>query len=169
MCWFAGIVDGEGCISAYLDHAASHGKTLDVRVKVTNTAMCMIQRISEILTENHIGFYYAVNGNTNPALEISVAGQLRVEMVLRLIRPYLVNKADQADMVLELIRYRKELGYKPEINGTSLLTDPKILSLVAGIKEAKYTRISPLACKRQANCILGIPIDYTLDSAAVAA
>jgi hypothetical protein len=168
LCWLAGIIDGEGCIAAYMDSAASHGKTLDVRVKITNTCMRMIQRISEILLENHIGFYYATNGNANPALEISVSGQMRVKALLELVRPYLVTRQPQADTLLELIAYRKELGYKPEQNGITLLNDPKILSAVARIKDLKYYRISPLVCSRQANKVLGIPIDYTLDAAVAA-
>jgi hypothetical protein len=161
ICWLAGIIDGEGCIAVYLDESAKHGKTLDMRVKITNTCMKMIRQISEILTENHIGFYYATNGNTNPALEISASGQGRVEALLNLVRPYLVTKAEQADTVLELIRYRKSLGYKVPENGGTLLKDSKIIELVQRIKDLKHQRVSPLACHRQANKILGIPIDYT--------
>jgi hypothetical protein len=164
ICWLAGIIDGEGCIAVYLDESAKHGKTLDVRVKVTNTCMYMVKRISEILVENHIGFYYATNGNANPALEISVSGQTRVEKFLNLVHPYLVTKAPQADLLLELIRYRKELGYKAPENGETLLYNQKIQELVGGIKGLKHSRISPLVCSRKANKVLGIPIDYTLDS-----
>ena len=165
ICWLAGIIDGEGCIAAYLDGAAKHGKTLDIRVKITNTCMKMVQRISEILLENHIGFYYALNGNACPALEISVSGQMRVENLLRLVRPYLVTKASQADALMELIRYRRSIGYKAPENGQTLLDDPIVVGLVARIKELKTLRIDPLLCSRQANKRLGIPIDYTLKTA----
>lgn len=160
--WFAGIFEGEGCISVYLDTSAKHGKTLDIKMKVTNTDMRIIKGLSEVLVENHIGLYYATNGNAVPALEIAVSGQVRVERLINLIRPHMLgSKADQADLTLELIRYRRELGYKPVSNDMSLLDDPKILDLVGRIKSLKKDRIDPLKCSRKANAVLGIPIDYT--------
>ena len=165
ICWLAGIIDGEGCIAVYLDESAKHGKTLDMRVKVVNTCMKMIRQISEILVENHIGFYYATNGNACPALEIAASGQGRVEALLKLVRPYLVTKAEQADAVIELIRYRKSIGYRAPENGGTLLNDSKVLELVKKIKDLKAVRVSPLACSRQANKPLGIPIDYTSNPA----
>lgn len=165
ICWLAGIIDGEGCIAVYLDESAKHGKTLDMKVKVTNTCMEMIRQISEIFVENHIGFYYATNGNANPALEIAASGQGRVEALLKLVRPYLVTKAEQADAVLELIHYRKGIGYRAPENGGTLLHDPKIVELVRRVKDLKTDRISPLSCSRQANKPLGIPIDYTSNAA----
>ena len=161
--WFAGFFDGEGCVAVYLDVVAKHGKTLDMTLKVTNTCMFTMRDISEIFVENHIGFYWATNGNQNPALEICISGQGRILNLLKLIRPYMRTKASQADALLELITYRNTLGYKTPENGKSLLDNPKIVELVKEIKMLKTIRISPLACKRQANKVLGIPIDYTLN------
>jgi hypothetical protein len=166
---FAGVFMGEGCISAYLDGVAKHGKTLDVKMKVANTDLEIIKGLSETLVENRIGFYYALNGNAVPALEIAVSGQVRVERLIKLIRPYLWgSKGIQADKMLELIHYRQSLGYKPASNTVSLLDDPRILSLVEEIASLKKHRIDPLKCSRVANTVLGIPIDYTLNTAIAA-
>jgi len=144
----AGIIMGEGCVSARIDNTAKNGRQMDLKVKVVNTDMEIIRQVSEILVENKIGFYYALNGNKNPALEIAVSGYGRIQRLLSLVLPYLRgSKREQAELMLQLIARRQSEHKLP-------MEDGETIELTRRIIEAKKVRIDPRACIRAANQVL---------------
>ncbi len=144
----AGIIMGEGCISARIDETAKNGKQMDLKVKVVNTDMEIIKLCSEVYVENGIGFYYALNGNKPPALEIAVTGYRRIQRLLSLVIPYLYgSKEKQAKLMLQLIA-RRQSEHKLSMD------DEETLSLTNEIIAAKKERVNPLECVRAANQVL---------------
>jgi len=164
LAWLAGFVDGEGCISAYIEKSRLNKskKVLDCRIKIVNSDMRAIKRISEIYVNNKIGFYYAVNSYKFCAVEIIVSGRGRITKLLNLLIPHLVIKKNQAEFLLALYKRRDAFGYKSKPNRQDFLNDKEINNLVEKIKTEKKIRHNPLVCNRVANKVLGIPRDYTL-------
>lgn len=164
LAWLAGFIDGEGCLSAYIDKQSMRlknggNKVLDLKVKVTNTHMPTIKKISEIYKKHGIGFYYATNSVRFSALEINVDGMGRIKKLLTLLLPYLETKLYQAELMIELVNYRQSLGFGRK--SENILENKKIEEIVETIKSEKKIRWNPIGLKRQANEVLGIPRDFT--------
>lgn len=98
--WFAGIVDGEGCISII-----KRGNHFVPSVKIANTNELLINKCKQVLDEAEIKYYLAFSDrkdrkNAKPAWELVMESRVRVVPVLTLILPYLVSKKEQANLVL---------------------------------------------------------------------
>jgi len=99
--WFAGIIDGEGCISLI-----KRGEHFVPSVKISNTNELLINKCKQVLSEAGIEFLvrYSDRGerkNAKPAWEIVLESRPRTTAVLNLILPYLVSKKEQAILVLD--------------------------------------------------------------------
>jgi hypothetical protein len=99
--WFAGIIDGEGCISIF-----KRGTVFTPSVKIANTNELLINKCKQVLEEAGIEYYirYSDRGdrkNAKPAWELSMEARPRVIATLNLILPYLVSKREQAKLVLD--------------------------------------------------------------------
>lgn len=124
--WFAGIIDGEGCISIY-----KRGNNFVPSVKIANTNELLINKCKQILSEAGIEYFlrYSDRGdrkNAKPAWELMMESRPRVIAVLQLIYPYLVSKKIQADLVLDWCSAGKrkkidtETNYIPNIRELNL-------------------------------------------------
>jgi hypothetical protein len=105
--WLAGIIDGEGSIQ--LEKASSGLHSYRATLSIGNNDVRMIQRVSEVFVQLGLTFCYTINLKHNHAIYIRCTGFKSVERVLREIRPYLVSKTDQADVLLGFIEERKTL------------------------------------------------------------
>ena len=106
LAYVAGIVDGEGCIRTNLNIK----KQPVVRVHVTNTNKLLVDTLKfyfggYIWAENES---YIENAKPRYIWEIS---SFAAENFLKLIRPYLLLKAKQADLALELRKTMGKRGY----------------------------------------------------------
>ena len=163
----AGIVMGEGCISARIDEFGKHGKQVDLKFQITNTDVGIIKFCSEVYVENGVGFYYALHNKLRleklkqaPALTIVVDGYRRLQKALSLILPYLYgNKKQQAEFMLQLIAHRQSRIGQP--NGHRPTDDTETVELIRRITVAKKDRPNPLDCIRAANQVLQIPQSST--------
>ncbi|KKN80369.1 hypothetical protein LCGC14_0329620 [marine sediment metagenome] len=102
--WTAGIIDGEGCISAYgqkrLDPRGT-GKVWSLRLTVGNTDMRMLARLQELWGGNIKRMAKPRNPERHrQAYQWTVNGQ-EVCRVLRAVRQDLVVKGEQADLAME--------------------------------------------------------------------
>lgn len=114
--WFAGIIDGEGCISLY--KRASH---FVPSVKVANTNELLINKCKQVLDEAGIEYCirYSDRGerkNAKPAWELMMESRPRVIATLELILPYLVSKQEQAKLVLDWCSQGKRKKEDTEVN-----------------------------------------------------
>jgi hypothetical protein len=92
--WCAGLLDGEGSIGIY-------GKSLTVRIVMTDEPT--IRRVRELLG---IGWIHACTPRPprRPAWYWFIGHRRRTYDVLTALRPYLVTKAQQADLALRFLR-----------------------------------------------------------------
>jgi hypothetical protein len=105
--WLAGVLDGEGYfILYYLNNKTRIG----VNIGVTNSDARMLKKVSEIYSMYNLTYYYSLKtGNRKFAMDIKVAGFRSARKLINLVLPYLVNKQDQAMVLLEYLNYRISL------------------------------------------------------------
>jgi len=97
--WLAGIIDGEGCISAYFNK----GKVrFDVTIETVSPKM--EKQIRKIYNKHDIwhseGVAYHKN-SIRPSLRVRVSKKHGVIKLLSLLLPYLVNKKREAKALIE--------------------------------------------------------------------
>lgn len=126
LAWLAGIIDGEGNLdfSVQTKKSGKSGNTnnyLCPKVRITNTDIRMIRKVSEIYVNENIVFFYALNSvkryknrkdTWKNQLEITTASHGSVKKLLSLVLPYLVNKRDLAQMMIETITWVQEQPYR---------------------------------------------------------
>lgn len=112
LAWAAGIVDGEGCILIYEAHTKT-GDTWVLRLIVTNTDMRMLDRLRVIFNCGNIAIQRRRDSRHKTAWRWEVSAK-KAEQVLSLIKPYLVNKRDQAEVGLLSRSLMMRHGYNAE-------------------------------------------------------
>lgn len=111
--WTAGVVDSEGCISAYgQDRKGRSGKIWSLRVMVANTDIRMIHRFEE-LWGGKMRHHGEPRKDTHTQCWLwEVCGKEAGEF-LSLIRRELVVKREQADLAIEFAElFRGPGGYR---------------------------------------------------------
>ena len=109
--YFAGIVDGEGTIGVTLsgDKRCCCYRPMMI---VTNTSMALMDWIGKNLGGNGWAIWRQPLGNAK-RVATWYFSRAQIKVVLPQIRPYLVIKAEQADLVAEMLR----LGEQPRTDG----------------------------------------------------
>lgn len=109
--WLAGVIDGEGCIQVGI--RTKPRETLRPVVEVANICPLLINRVSDICHKLGLVFHIAYGTWRPPSeyLRVAVTGHGSIEKLLDHILPYLTTKKEQAQKVLEFIRWRKTMPY----------------------------------------------------------
>ena len=114
--WLAGIIDGEGNLHACVQEKKSGDgrlKFLCPKVRITNTDVRMIKKVSEIYVKENLTFFYALNrvsryknkkDTWRDQLEITIGSQNGVAKLLKLVILYLVNTQMYASIFLETMK-----------------------------------------------------------------
>jgi len=115
--WLAGIIDGEGNLDFSVQSKpsgqnGSRNEYFCPKIRITNTDMRMIKRISEIYVSEKLVFFYALNSvkrykdrkeTWKNQMEITVASQNSIAKLLHRLLPFLVNKQKIAELMLGTI------------------------------------------------------------------
>jgi hypothetical protein len=170
LAWLAGIVDGEGCISAYwwkqTNPACPDNHSMRVSLQLSNTNAAMIRRVTEICTTHDISFGLTANKSRGrgvierPCVTVVIMGKGRLLKLLPLLVPHLTAKRRQAELALELIAYRESLAVvgresKGRFAGMSLRDDERINSLIQQLKDAKWEDDDILSFSRRPSTVFG--------------
>lgn len=139
LAWLAGIIDGEGCITAgaYPSKVrradGSPGYRLSLFVSVTNTNEDIILTVNELFaaltTVKPIFHIHDSNARVKNHLtqktcyRVHVAGGLQVTRVLTAVLPYLVGKRKQAEALLAIVKHRKAICDKAGRRGAGTRVD----------------------------------------------
>lgn len=113
MAWLAGFLDADGMIRLRKGKKNAIGpKSLVPLVTYTNTCALTGKRLSELIGLSFTDFSATVSkdGSRNtwcPKITIEIGGIKRVMPFLQMVRPFLVTKAAEADLMLEFCRLRK--------------------------------------------------------------
>jgi intein/homing endonuclease len=108
LAWLAGIIDGEGCIHfSPRSKKESRKLTVRVRIDVGSSSAIMIRKISEIWYAMGLTFCYSYQKTyRKDYMRIILQGLKGPQKMLRAIRPFLVTKQEEADIVLEYLDWR---------------------------------------------------------------
>ena len=116
--YLAGFFDGEGCFSIFRAKLAPHGQTC---VKVSNTHYGVLLQIQAVLDEFGIRVNITLNSpatkTCKPTYLLKVSSADDVLSLCSMLRPYLIVKQEQADLLIRHVevRYKVKLG----INATA--------------------------------------------------
>ena len=120
--WLAGIVDGEGTISAFWEKPRGYHKEtryLSVYLAVSNTDNRIIQRCKEITGVGCITYCTPKNPKHKKWSSWRVRGHTACK-VIRELMPHLISKSEQAAAALEWEGIKKFVGYHKK--GTCAVT-----------------------------------------------
>ena len=114
--WLAGLIDGDGCISTYIENSryvrqADGDTTQSVRVALTvyNTNETIL--LEAMLVADAIGVEYDFKqlprreAKHKPYFCVRFMGHKRVRKMLEALLPFLVGKATQAAIVLKVMNH----------------------------------------------------------------
>lgn len=156
--WLAGIIDGEGSLAVDMKFANNDKWYIRPSVRVYNTDVRMIQKIARIYVDLNVAFYYNVNMKRKEhyknQIGIGVASQVSVLKILEGVMPYLANKQDAAQKIVEIIKY---VQAQPKGGNTwhhDYPTDETFQRLLAEWNSAKVFHIDPSTTSRKAGEIL---------------
>lgn len=167
LAWLAGIVDGEGNLDASVQEKKSGPNRIPYfipKVRIMNTDMRMIKRISKIYVQEKLIFSYHFSNvqnykNKKPhwknALHITVQSHVAVAKLLQLVVPHLVNKKKAALAILKLLKWvmtRPARGRHSA--GKSYVFDPRFQQLLKEVKAEKAWHVDPSTSIRRARKIL---------------
>jgi len=118
LCWFGGIIDGEGCIT--INHHRLHKQTkretllFSPLIAITNTDKTIIDTCLEVLRNSNIPFYVqfqsveqanswkSSNGRQRKARwTIKIQGLKRVVKALNILSLYIISKKTEARLIQE--------------------------------------------------------------------
>jgi hypothetical protein len=128
--YIAGFVDADGCISIHhkVVYRPRTGKQLTDRQAYFNCSVIVVQKndvvVKRLLEENG-GTINITKRGSRCYYRWSVSGKAALKL-LRKIRPYLIEKQEQADLAIKGIVHRLECGrgrYKAGCEGTQPLTE----------------------------------------------
>ena len=124
--YLAGIIDGEGYISIRPDfcHSRSHYKPM-IKIALTDKTAYLLFEIKELLGGHIHKRTFSASQNFNDAYCWEVQTFDAVKKVLDYVRPYLILKKKQADIVNELIKTKSDTI---SANGTFTKIHPQILA-----------------------------------------
>lgn len=100
-CWFAAVLDCEGWIGMSWGNRP-HGKVYWPRIGVGNTDYRLIQKIIDITGVPYVRHVLPKNTNAKEQWHWKADRRSDVECILLAVRPYLVMKREQADVILSL-------------------------------------------------------------------
>ena len=115
LAWLAGVIDGEGCFSIY----GVKGKDVDnpspaAYLSITNSNDLLLQRCRQIFDELNIKYLYhdPKNGHQQgrKVMRIRVKNYSSLRRLIELILPFLIGKADQANVMLEFVTLAGQRG-----------------------------------------------------------
>lgn len=168
--WLAGIIDGEGNLdySVQSKPSGQNGQKNDYfcpKIRITNTDMRMIKRISEIYVGENLVFFYALNSvnryknrkeTWKNQMEITVSSQNSIAKLLHRLKPFLVNKRKMADLMIETIEWVQAQPWRGRMSlaGQNYTLNPEFHALIAEMKKEREFHIEPSTTIRKAREIL---------------
>ena len=158
LAWLAGIYDGEGALSLDLKMASNGKNYLTPKVRVYNTDVRMIQKVSQIYKDLGVVFFYNVNlkraAHYKNQIGICVTSQGSCLKVLEAVEPYLANKRDHARAMICVIAYVQGLPKGGNTSSYNYAEDLEFQSYMLMWQGAKDLHIDPSTTTREAGHVL---------------
>jgi LAGLIDADG endonuclease len=115
LAWLAGVIDGEGCFSIYgVTRKDANTPSPSANLTITNSNRLLLGRCKKILDELNIKYLYndPKNGHQQgrKVMRIRVKNYSSLQKLIELILPFLVGKAEQANVMLEFVSLAGQRG-----------------------------------------------------------
>ncbi|MCR4298641.1 MAG: hypothetical protein NUV75_07810 [Gallionella sp.] len=170
LAWLAGIIDGEGNLHYPVQTKPSGVNKVPndyfcPKLRITNTDVRMIRKISEIYVEENLTFFYALNSvkryknrkdTWKNQMEITLGSQQGIKKLLQLVLPYLVNKRVMAELLIETIEWVQEQPWRGRMSrqGVNYTLKPEFRALIDEMKKEREFHIEPSTITRKAREVL---------------
>lgn len=156
--WLAGIIDGEGNLDVRLKVAGNGKSYLNCKIRIANTDLRMIRKISEIYHDMNAVFFYDVNHKRQHGwknqMNISVASQGSCLKVLEAVMPYLVNKRSVAEVMRDMIAYVRSCPKGGNSWSYDYVSTDTFQGMMDKLKLEKAWHIDPSTTARRARKVI---------------
>lgn len=156
--WLAGIVDGEGSFDVSLKMAKNNKPYLQVKIRIYNTDIRMIRKVSEIYKSMNVVFFYNLNkkrkSHYKDQLGICVTSQGSCAKILKATAPYLSNKLGMARIMLDIILFVKGCPKGGNSWSFDYVNSEVFQKMFVRWSEEKRSHIDPSTTKRKAGEVL---------------
>lgn len=126
--WFAGILDGEGCIAIVRQNPRSTDihDTYHLRIRISNTHLPTVNRLKEIWNAGYVHEIFDKEERRKRRYEWVVSGRVALR-VLQLSFQYLVTRSIEAEMGIEFQerKSKRKVNVKEGERFKELLSDAK--------------------------------------------
>lgn len=164
LAWLAGIIDGEGNLQAtvqFKKSGANRWPYFEPKLRITNTDVRMIRKVSEIYVAESVTFFYTINAVSryknkkstwNDQLEISISSKPDIRRVLTFVLPYLVNKQRYAQLMMQAIEWVQAQPKRGRNSapGPNYASKPQFSEFVKTLELERATLIEPSTTIRRA-------------------
>jgi hypothetical protein len=142
--WLAGFLDADGMIRLRigrknkLQRGGIGPKSLVPLVTYTNTCALTGKRLAELIGQSFTDFSATVCTGRSawaPKITIEIGGIKRVEPFLTMVRPYMVTKAAEADLMLRYCAIRNAAG-----RGAYTEMEYRIFEALKFLKKSRHLR-----------------------------
>ena len=145
LAWLAGIIDGEGCISASYKRTP-RGVGLDIRVSIANTDERLLAEVGAIATSLDIKYLLYCNKPKDvrhrPVWHLSFDHSKRACAILSAVLPYMIGKKDQALLLLQVISHRRSTMWSKGRQGpTSVEGDEWLRRQLDELKNMHHVKV----------------------------
>jgi hypothetical protein len=115
LAWLAGIVDGEGCFSIFINNRKdAFNPSISANLTITNSNCLLLARCKEILDALEIKYFYhdPKNGHQlgRKVMRVRIKNYSSLRRLIELMLPFLVGKAEQAKITLEFVSLAGQRG-----------------------------------------------------------
>jgi len=164
LAWLAGAIEGEGSFGMYICSGhklrTNHDRQeVQIRtvISIVNSDVRFIKKASEVLFDFGVNFYFSLrrHESTRNMLILVVEGKGNCAKLIKLLIPYLYSKLDQAQLMLDLIEYRKSINCGKSYD---LMKDTRLIQGVNELKTLKSNLVDPSTTLRRASQPLGLKI-----------
>lgn len=157
LAWLAGIIDGEGSLNVDLKMAHNNKPYLQVKVRIANTDLRMVQKIARIYLDLNVVFFYNINYKKKATwknqMNIVVSSQGSCRKILEATLPYLANKQDSGKVMLEIIKFVQGCPKGGNVSHFDYPNDPTFIKLLTGWNTEKAWHIDPSTTTRKAGTV----------------
>ena len=157
LAWLAGILDGEGALS--VDLKLREGRNyLMPKVRIYNTDVRMIRKTARIYVELGVVFFYNLNKKRKEhykdQLGICVTSQGSCLKLLEAVKPYLANKQDIAQTIINVVGFVKSLPRAGATWSNDYAEKDEFKKLMEKFSVAKGLHIEPSTTTRKAGEVI---------------
>jgi hypothetical protein len=154
LAWLAGMIDGEGNISAGVRLNPNGASYLEVKVRISGNDIRMMHAIGVIYRKMNLVFFNSLmNKNSSQwktGLNVEVAKQGSTLKLLTAVKPYLRGKAETAQSVIDIINYVKSVPRSGNGVRRNYATHPEFTELMERYKANMTWYFDPSTTTRKA-------------------